>query len=135
MTADLRGLILHVEDERSVREALALLLTSVGYTVQGAASGPEALLLASEGLQPDVIIVDFNLDEHMNGAEVAEQIRGILRYTPPTIMLTGDLSNAEFPCVTGAPVWLNRKPMNPQLLLAALPGLIELSRATRALTR
>jgi DNA-binding response OmpR family regulator len=75
--------------------------------------------------------VDFNLGEDLNGAEVAEQIRGILGYTPPVIMLTGDLSNAEFPCVTDAPVWLIRKPVNPQLLLAALPGLVQVSRATR----
>jgi histidine kinase len=131
MNADLRGLILHVEDELPVREGLALLLRVDGYEVHGAATGPEALQLAREGLHPDVLIVDFNLGEDLNGAEVAEQIRGILGYTPPVIMLTGDLSNAEFPCVTDAPVWLIRKPANPQLLLAALPGLVQVSRATR----
>jgi CheY-like chemotaxis protein len=131
MNADSRGLILHVEDERPVREGLALLLRVDGYDVHSAASGPEALQLARGGLHPDVLIVDFHLDEEMDGAEVAEQIRGILGYTPPIIMLTGDLSNAEFPCVTEAPVWLTRKPLNPRLLLAALPGLVQLSRATR----
>ncbi len=126
---------MHVDDERSVLEGLALLLKLDGYTVQSAASGTEALLLATGGLQPDVIIVDFNLAEDINGAEVAEQIRGVLHYTPPIIMLTGDLSNAEFPYITQAPVWLIRKPVNPELLLAALPGLIQLSRATRRLAR
>jgi CheY-like chemotaxis protein len=131
MTVDAAGLILHVEDERPVREAVAMLLRADGYVVNSATSGPEALQLASGGLHPDVLIVDFTLDEEMNGAEVAEKIRRILGYTPPIIMMTGDLSNAEVPCITEAPIWLTRKPLNPALLLAALPGLIQVSRATR----
>jgi two-component system CheB/CheR fusion protein len=130
-----RGIILHVDDEPAVREALALLLRSDAYEVHSAARGPEALLIAAKGLRPDVLIVDFNLKDEMNGSEVAEQIRGILHYTPPIIVLTGDLSNAEIPAITDVPVWLARKPLNPHLLLAALPGLIQISRATRLLVR
>ena len=125
------GLILHVEDERHVREAVSLLLRASGYTVSSASDGAQALQLASEGFSPDVLIVDFHLDEQMNGAEVAEKIRRTLGYTPPVIILTGDLSNAEVPCITGAPVWLTRKPLNPEILLAALPALVSLSRAIR----
>jgi CheY-like chemotaxis protein len=81
-----------MEDERPVREGLAVLLRVDGYDVHGAASGPEALQFARGGLHPDVLIVDFKLGEDMNGAEVAEQIRGIPGYTPPVIMLTGSRS-------------------------------------------
>jgi len=129
------GLILHVDDERSARESLSMLLRADGYAVSSAASGAEALQLASGGLHPDVLILDFNLDQQMNGAEVAEEIRRILDYAPPIIILTGDVNNAEFPCTTEVPVWLARKPLNPQLLLAALPSLVQLSRATRNLLR
>ena len=131
MNADSQGLILHVDDERSVRDGLAMLLRVDGYEVLSAASGREALQLASGELHPDVLIVDYDLGDDMDGAEVAERIRGVLGYTPPIVMLTGDLSNAEVPCVTEVPVWLARKPLNPQRLLAALPGLVQLSRATR----
>ena len=133
MNANSPGVILHVDDERQVREGLALLLRADGYEAHSAASGHAALQLAREGLRPDVLIVDFDLGAAMDGAEVSEQIRGVLGYTPPIIMLTGDLSNAHFPIVTEVPVWLTRKPLNPDLLLAALPGLIQLSRATRNL--
>jgi CheY-like chemotaxis protein len=133
MANDSAGQILHVEDEQAVRDAVSMLLRAHGYFVTGAASGPEALQLASEGLRPDVLIVDFNLDDEMNGAEVAEKIRRILRYTPPVIMLTGDLSNAEVPCITDVPIWLMNKPVDAQILLPALPALIQLSRALRAL--
>src|ERR1039458_853269 len=125
------GLILHVEDERQVRDAVSLLLRAGGYTVGSASDGAQALQLAAQGYRPDVLIVDFHLDDQMNGAEVAEKIRGTLGYTPPVIILTGDVSNAEFPCITGAPVWLTRKPLNPEILLAALPALVALSRAIR----
>ena len=133
MNAATAGTILHVDDERSARESLSMLLRADGYVVSSAASGPEALQLASAGLHPDVLILDFNLDQQMNGAELAEQIRGILHYAAPIIILTGDVSNAEFPCTTEVPVWLARKPLNPRLLLAALPSLVQLSRATRQL--
>ena len=133
MNGDEPGLVLHVDDEQPVRDALAMLLRSYGYQVRSAADGPDALVLAGAGFQPDVLIADFNLEAEMNGAEVAEQIRRVLGYTPPVIMLTGDLSNVEFPAITDAPVWITRKPLNPELLLAALPGLVQLSRAIRSM--
>jgi CheY-like chemotaxis protein len=110
-----------------------MLLRADGYAVSSAMGGTEALQLASGGLHPDVLIVDFHLDDQMNGAELAEELRRTLGYTPPVIMLTGGLSNAEFPCITEAPIWLTPKPLNAGLLLAALPGLVQLSRATREL--
>jgi CheY-like chemotaxis protein len=133
MNVGTAGLILHVDDERSVRESLSMLLRADDYVVSSAASGTEALQLASGGLHPDVLIVDFNLGPQMNGAEVAEQIRRILSYAPPIIMLTGDVSSAKFPRITEVIVWLTCKPLNPQLLLAVLPSLIHLSRTTRKL--
>ena len=135
MNVGIAGLILHVDDERSVRESLSMLLRTDDYRVSSAASGTEALQLASGGLNPVVLILDFNLGQQMNGAEVAEQIRKILSYAPPIIMLTGDVSNAKFPRITEVVVWLTRKPLNPQLLLVALPSLVQISRAVRKLPR
>ena len=117
-----------------VREAVAMVLDSEGYRVSSAANGSAALHLVAQGLRPDILIIDFNLDEQMNGAEAAEQLRLALHYAPPVLMLTGDPSNAELPWITDSPIWLARKPMKPQLLLAAMPGLVQLSRSTRELT-
>jgi|SRR5208282_4033943 len=135
MSADSAGLILHVDDEQSVRASMSILLHADGYGISSAASAIEALQLASGGFHPDVLIMDFNLGRKMNGAEVAEQIRQVLRYTPPIIILTGDVSQAKFPRIADVVVWLTCKPLNPQLLLAALPSLVQLSRATRKLVR
>lgn len=127
------GLILHVDDERTVRTSMSILLHQDGYEVSSAASGTEALQLARGGFHPDVLIVDFNLGLKVNGAEVAEQIRQILGYTPPIVILTGDVSQAKIPRIANVVVWLTSKPLNPQLLLAALPSFVQLSRATREL--
>jgi two-component system, chemotaxis family, CheB/CheR fusion protein len=126
------GLILHVDDEQQVRDSLALVLGGTGYVVARAASGPAAMQLVAEGFKPDVLIADYNLDHEMNGADVAQQLRRELGYSPPIIMLTGNPTDAELPWITDAPMWLARKPLDPRLLLAALPGLVQVSRSMRA---
>jgi DNA-binding response OmpR family regulator len=132
MDAD-AGVILHVDDERPIREALSILLGTSGYRVVGAASCAEAMQAAAQGLRPDLMIIDFNLGEESNGADLIERIRHVFGYTPPTIMLTGNPYDAEAPWVIDAPLWLARKPLDPELLLAAVPSLVQLSRAIRAL--
>lgn len=131
--AESRGVVLHIEDEPAVRRAMAMLLGTEGYTVSSAANGPQAICRIAEGFRPDLLIVDFDLGDAMNGAEATEELRRVLGYAVPVIMLTGDPSSAEFPWITDAPVWLMHKPANPRLLLAAMPGLVQLSRSTRSL--
>jgi len=53
----------------------------------------------------------------------------------PTIMLTGDPANAEVPWLADAPVWVARKPLLPDTLLAALPALVAFRRAVAAVPR
>jgi hypothetical protein len=44
-------------------------------------------------------------------------------------MLTGDPANAEVPWLADAPVWVARKPLSPDTLIAALPPLVAFRRA------
>jgi len=126
-----KGIVLHVEDDPLVRQGISLVLSAEGYEVSGAASGAEALSVVAQGLRPDVLIVDFRLDNDMNGAEATEQIHKALGYPTPIIMLTADPSSAEFPWIIDAPVWLARKQLDRQQLLAAMPGLVQVSRSIR----
>jgi CheY-like chemotaxis protein len=71
MNAGNAGLILHVDDEQSIRASMSILLSTDGYEVSSAASGAEALQFARGGLHPDVLILDFNLGQQINGAEIA----------------------------------------------------------------
>jgi CheY-like chemotaxis protein len=130
-----RGLILHVDDDDAVRRSHTLLMRSAGYETREAASGEQALSQA-ESLRGrlDVLIVDYHLGNSLTGTEVAEEFARLLGHAVPTVILTGDPANAEVPWLTDAPVWVARKPLAPETLLAALPSLVTFRRAVAAAT-
>jgi CheY-like chemotaxis protein len=130
-----RGLILHVDDDQELRRSTALLLRSAGFETREAACGEQALAQA-DALRGrlDVLIVDYHLGLGATGTEVAEEFARLLGHAVPTIMLTGDPANAEVPWLTDAPVWVARKPLFPDTLLAALPALVSFRRAVAAAT-
>ena len=128
-----RGLILHVEDDEDMRRSTAMLLRSAGFETREAAYGEQALAQV-ESLRGrlDVLIVDYDLGRAMTGTEVAEELARLLGHAVPTVILTGDPANAEVPWLADAPVWLARKPLPPETLLAALPPLVAFRRALEA---
>jgi CheY-like chemotaxis protein len=130
-----RGLILHVDDDDAVRRSTAMLIRSAGYETREAALGEQALAqVDSLRGRLDVLIVDYNLGYSMTGTEVAEEFARLLGHAVPTVILTGDPANAEVPWLTDAPVWVARKPLAPETLLAALPPLVAFRRAVAAVT-
>ena len=125
-----RGLILHVDDDEAMRRATAMLMRSAGFETREAACGEDALAqVDSLRGRLDVLIVDYNLGRSMTGTEVAEEFARLLGHAVPTVILTGDPANAEVPWLADAPVWLARKPLHPETLLAALPQLVAFRRA------
>jgi signal transduction histidine kinase len=66
--------ILVIDDERTVREALADSLAEDGHTVLQAASGPEGLARLAEGAAVDVVVSDLGMPE-MTGWDVARAVR------------------------------------------------------------
>lgn len=128
-----RGLILHVEDDDAVRRSTAFIMRSAGYETREATHGTQALAQA-ESLRGrlDVLIVDYHLEEGITGTEVAEEFARLLGHAVPTIVLTGDPANAEVPWLADAPVWMARKPLAPETLLAALPSFVAFRRAVAA---
>ena len=124
------GLILHVDDDEAMRRSTAMLLRSAGFETREASSGEQALAQAdSLRGRLDVLIVDYDLGRSMTGTEVAEEFARLLGHAVPTVILTGDPANAEVPWLADAPVWLARKPLLPDTLLAALPPLVAFRRA------
>jgi CheY-like chemotaxis protein len=125
-----RGLILHVDDDDALRRATSLLLRSAGFETREATCGEHALAQV-EALRGrlDVLIVDYDLGAGLTGTEVAEDFARLLGHAVPTVMLTGDPANAEVPWLADAPVWVARKPLPAETLLAALPPLVAFRRA------
>jgi CheY-like chemotaxis protein len=128
-----RGLVLHVDDDDAMRSSTTMLLRLAGFETREAANGEQALAQA-EHLRGrlDVLIVDYHLGGDLTGTEVAEELARLLGHAVPTIILTGDPANAEVPWLFDAPVWLARKPLRPDTLLAALPALVDFRRAVSA---
>lgn len=127
-------IVLHVEDDKAVSESVHALLKTAGYRVSSAGDGEAALrLVAQEKLRPDVLIVDFGLPGGMNGTDVAEEIQELLGYPVPTIILSGELANAEVPWLPGAPLLPLSKPFKPEILLKSVAVFAELQRFVRSL--
>jgi two-component system, OmpR family, response regulator MprA len=77
--------ILVVDDELAVREALRRALVLEGHEVVQAANGREALVAVAE-LAPDLVVLDV-LMPHLDGLEVCRRLRASGDHTP-VLMLT-----------------------------------------------
>lgn len=65
--------VLVIDDQSAVRASLRLTLTYLGYSVEEAENGKEALRKARENT-PDLILCDFDMPV-MNGLETLVQVR------------------------------------------------------------
>lgn len=80
--------ILVADDDSFVREMLSAILESVGYTVDTAANGVEALEKFRSEKKFDLILSDMNMPE-MSGLDIIKEIRGNDNKVP-IIILTGN---------------------------------------------
>jgi CheY-like chemotaxis protein len=80
--------VLFVDDDSATRQGYTTYLTNAGYEVTPAASGRQALTLASTWA-PDVIVLDLGLPD-IDGWEVARQLKAApWTAATPIIALTG----------------------------------------------
>ncbi len=86
-----RGLILVVDDEITIREAMRSLLSGWGHQVILAGSGAEMLAqLANCPKSPDLIICDYRLRGGENGIEVIRRLQSEYNEDIPAVLITGD---------------------------------------------
>jgi CheY-like chemotaxis protein len=76
--------ILIVEDEEPIRELLAWLLRDLGYKVEEAHNGREAIVLAAR-VRPDLVISDVMMPV-MGGPELCRLVKQQLEPAPPVIL-------------------------------------------------
>lgn len=79
--------ILIVEDDKSMREAIGLLLKFEGYDIHMAENGKKAIEKLSD-VQPNLILLDMVMPE-MNGWEFAETYHKSFDKCAPIIVITG----------------------------------------------
>ena len=78
--------VLIVDDERSIRDSLRMILEYEGYKVDEAINGPSALARAAEGA-PDAVVLDIKMPE-MDGLEVLTALRE-RGYEMPVLIISG----------------------------------------------
>ncbi len=114
--------VLVVEDDRDIRQAMALLLDGWGCQVAAVASATEIdEALATLGAAPDLVLADYDLAGE-NGIQVIERIR---RRHPAVqgVLVSGDVSSEALKQADLAGYPMLHKPVRPARLRALLASL------------
>jgi Na+/proline symporter/CheY-like chemotaxis protein/two-component sensor histidine kinase len=111
--------VLCIDNEASVREAMATLLRGWGCRVATAASLDEALAATADGL-PDLVLADLHLDEGPDGLEVIDALRRRWQRAVPAALITADRDPTLRVTARARQVELLHKPLKPAALRALL---------------
>jgi CheY-like chemotaxis protein len=111
-----RALVLLLENDPDLRDALTLLLESWGLEVLACPGTAEALeLLAETGLSPDVLLADYQLDGTDLGSAAIRAIRA--RHGPcPACVITASRSGDIPAACQELEAALLHKPIDPAAL-------------------
>lgn len=127
---DARSIIYIVDDDPAVRDAVAFLVSSVGYAFVACASGHELLARLDDG-RPSCIVLDVRLPG-VSGLELQRELQK--RETPTTIIFIsghGDIPKAVRAMRYGAIDFLE-KPFDDQVLLDRISEALSASSETLA---
>lgn len=119
-----RGLILVIDDEAAIQEAMRSLLASWGHRVIAAGSGAEMLeRLASCRDRPDLIVCDYRLRAE-NGIEVIHRLQSEYNDDIPGVLITGDTAPERLIEAQRSGLLLLHKPVANAKLRAAIGHLL-----------
>ena len=110
-----------VDDSRSMRAIVSKLLRELGFTVEEAASGQEALAMLHAGGPVDLVLLGWNMPQ-MDGCEVLSLIRSEPRYRNMRVMMVtteSEMSQVAVALEAGANEYL-AKPFDRESLVEKL---------------
>jgi PAS domain S-box-containing protein len=116
--------ILLVEDDPGVRNATRLLLRAEGYRVSVAASAGEAMALAKESDDLDLVVTDYHLSGDQNGMHVLSEVRKIRGSQIRAVVMSGDTSSAMRELGPTVDVRILSKPVESDRLIATMTELL-----------
>lgn len=106
--------VLVVDDEATVRQATAWLLSEIGCSCMAVEDRATALT-AVRAQRPDVALVDYRLRDGDDGISVVQALREQIPGLPAAIV-SGDIGPEQLQAVEAARLRLLHKPLSPQLL-------------------
>ncbi len=110
-----------VDDSRSMRAIIGKLLREVGFEVQDAESGLEALVALHKMGKADLVLVDWNMPE-MDGFQLLKRIRSDPEFAGVRVMMVtteSEISQVTIALEAGANEYL-MKPFDKEALLEKL---------------
>lgn len=117
---DGKHVILAVDDDQDVLEALRMVLEANGYIMAEAHSAESGLKVYKQ-VKPDLLIVDLMMEEVDAGTSFVKELRAVGN-TAPIYMLSsvGDNLNANTDYSALGLSGVFQKPINPDMLLSIL---------------
>ena len=116
----LRGAaVLVVDNDASIRDGMSSLLSSWGCVVRTACELDEVCLMIDEqGFEPDILIVDFHLDNQITGIDILQHLDKNYSLRVPSVVVTADRSDEMRALVQAAGYRVLNKPLKPHRLRA-----------------
>jgi signal transduction histidine kinase len=117
-------MIVVIDDERAIREAMTDQLRFWGHEVMTAAGADEAIakLSAYHG-RPDLIICDYRLRSEEDGIEAVARLRADYNETIPAMLITGDTAPDRLREAHASDLLLLHKPVSSAKLRRAIAEL------------
>jgi CheY-like chemotaxis protein len=123
--------ILVVEDEPAVRASVVGLIEALGYRVETATDGEDALARLQTGLPVDLLFTDVVMPGRISGIELARRTR-MLRPDLPILFTSGFAQDAlEQDAAAGEPIALLAKPYRRDELARRLREALDRTNAPR----
>jgi len=120
------ALIVGIDDDPAVRDALSLLLQSWGFEAVTAASEEEAVnQLAAVNRSPDLVIADYRLQKGDKGAHAIKAIRNRWGQEIPGLLLTGTMDSKGVKEAQESGFQIVQKPIRPEKLKAVVARHLE----------
>ncbi|WP_446904313.1 ATP-binding protein [Burkholderia sp. YIM B11467] len=124
-TSSTAGLVVVVDDEQPIRDAMSKLLKMWGYAVVAAGSGDETIAsLSTCARRPDLLVCDFRLRGGENGITVIERVRMEYNHNIPAMLISGDTAADRLTDAHASGIVLLHKPIPHGKLRAAIGNLI-----------
>jgi signal transduction histidine kinase/CheY-like chemotaxis protein len=119
------ALVLILDDDALVRDAMQSLLAQWGCEVMAAATGEEAVALLDAGDRlPDALLCDYRLPGSETGIEVIRQLQALAGRAIPAALVSADTSPDALRAVRASGFPLLPKPVAPARLRALLEHLV-----------
>ncbi len=114
-----------LDDEETIREAMAMLLNDWGcQQVATAGDLAEAESIINAGFNPDLIIADYRLRNHQKGIDAVQAIQSRVEQHTAAILVTGDTSPKSLAAIQNSKLTTLHKPVDTQQLKSTIAALL-----------